>query len=166
MELFVKDRRIRIEFPPVILATLFMAWSVYYYFATVNTPHGGAQSVLFIRPLTLLLLICYPFVVGSFVQVVSETEHTGNDLSETQPDEDRGFRDPRRLFFAASLAAYALGLTFLGYMIPTVLFVFIVCFYLGVRNAWILAGLPILLSVFLALVFRSFIGVPIPIWPW
>lgn len=166
MELFVKGRRIRIELPPIILATLFMAWSIYYYIATMNTPHGGGRSVLFIRPLTLLLLICYPFVVGSFVKFVSEKEPSGQGASETQPDADRGFRDPRRIFFAASLAAYALGLTFLGYMIPTVLFVFIVCFYLGVRNLWILTGLPLLLSIFLAVVFRAFIGVPIPIWPW
>jgi hypothetical protein len=165
MEVFVKDRRIRIELPPVILATAIFGWSVYYYFSTVNVPYGGSDSVLFIRPLTLLLAICYPFVLKSFIKTVSETV-VEEELAEISDEADRGFLDQRRIFFAVSLGVYAVGLTFLGYLIPSVLFVFVVCFYLGVRSVWILAGLPILLSTILSVVFRSFIGVPIPIWPW
>lgn len=165
MELFVKHRRIQVEFPPIILTTGILGWSVYYYFSTVNTPHGGAESVLFIRPLTLLLAICYPFVLKSFIKTDSKTA-AEEEPSEVLDEADRGFLDHHRLFFAASLAVYAVALTFFGYLIPSVLFVSIVCFYLGVRSVWILTGLPLLLSVILAIVFRSLIGVPIPIWPW
>ena len=165
MELFVKARRIRIELPPIILTTVIFGWSIYYYFSTVNIPYGGSDSVLFIRPLTLLLAICYPFVLRSFIKPISETA-TDEESSQAPADEDRGFLDHRRIFFTASLVVYAVGLTYFGYLIPSVLFVFVVCFYLGVRSVWILMGLPILLSAILAVVFRTFIGVPIPIWPW
>ena len=51
-------------------------------------------------------------------------------------------------------------------LIPSILFVLVVCYYLGVRNIWILVILPVGLSGFLSIVFKVFIKVPIPIWPW
>jgi hypothetical protein len=166
MEFTVKGRRIRIEYQSILLTTVILGWSVYYYFATVHTPDGGAESVLFIKPLLILLAICYPFVLRSAIHVHPLREATEKRETSLPSDGDRGFMDPRRIFFAASLAVYAGAMTFFGYLIPTVLFVSFVCFYLGVRKYWILIGLPILLAVFLSVVFRLLIGVPIPVWPW
>jgi|GEM_PF-588063 hypothetical protein len=166
MEISVKGRHINVEMSPIILTTAILGWSVYYYFSTINIPDGGDESVLFIRPLVILLAICYPFVIYGALEISTDSKVSAVEPTETSADADRGFLDPRRLFFAGSLIVYAVGITFFGYIIPSILFVFIVCFYLGVRNLWILTGLPVLLSVFLAVVFRVFIGVPIPIWPW
>jgi len=166
MEISVKGRHINVEFSPIILTTTILGWSIYYYFSTIRTPDGGDESVLFIRPLIILLSICYPFVIHGALKISTEKKVSDMEPTETSTDADRGFLDHRRLFFAGSLIVYAVGITFFGYIIPSVLFVFVVCFYLGVRNLWVLAGLPVLLSVFLAVVFRVFIGVPIPIWPW
>jgi len=159
--------RIEIDLSPLLLSTGILIWALYYYFSTVRTPDGGAESVLFIRPLTIFLAVCFPFVVRGCIRVIVHDKV----IIETKPqadknDKDRGFLDKRRLFFTLSLFVYTIGLTFLGYFIPSVLFVSSVCFYLGVRNLWLLIGLPIFLAAFVSVVFKGLIHVPVPIWPW
>lgn len=165
MQFAVKGRLFQVEYQTVVLATLILGWSLYYYFSTVSTPDGGAQSVLFIKPLTILLCICYPFVVSSAIKRFPAQVGSPGRVEESR-EPDRGFLDPRRIVFAVSMGAYAVAITFFGYLVPSVLFIFFMCFYLGVRNPWILIGLPIGLSIFLSLVFSVFIGVPIPVLPW
>ncbi|MBW2148704.1 MAG: tripartite tricarboxylate transporter TctB family protein [Deltaproteobacteria bacterium] len=164
MQFNIRGRKVDVEPSPIVLAALIMGWAIYYYFSTVREPYGGADSVLFIKPLTIMLLLCFIFVALSAVRIDSVKSVEGK-VQKGVSGGDRGFLDHRRLFFTASLAAYAAGLTVFGYLIPSILFVFIVCFYLGVRNIWILIGLPVVLSALLSLVFNIFMHVPIPIWP-
>ena len=170
MQLFVKDRQIDIDIPPIILASLILGWSLIYYFSTVSVPEDGPASVLFIRPLVIGIVICFFFVIKSAISikpasVQSLSPKEDKPEEEDRLEEDRGFLDHRRIFFVAALAAYALGITFLGYLIPTVLFLFFVIFYLGSRNLWILIALPLSCGIFLSVLFRYLLTVPIPIWP-
>ncbi len=164
MQFTIKGRRFNVEPQPIILASLILGWAIYYYFSTVNTPHGGADSVLFIKPLTIMLVFCFIFVVMGAVKIDSEKAARARLPTEAST-RDRGFLDPRRIFFAVFLVVYCAGMTFFGYLIPSILFVFIVCYYLGVRSVWILIGVPIGLSALLSLIFKTLMKVPIPIWP-
>ncbi len=166
MHFSFKNKLFRIEYQPIIFATFILAWTIYYYYSTINIPDGGAQSVLFIKPLTILLIICYPFVVVRSIQVEILSSKIDNNISKDKIDIDRGFLDYRRIVFSLSLIFYAIAITYLGYLIPSFVFVIFVCFYLGVRNFWVLLLLPTLLPTLLSIVFHFFIGVPIPIWPW
>ena len=153
-----------VELQPILLSILILGWALYYYFSTVNKPSGGAESVRFIKPLTIALVICFFFVVLNAVKI--NLEKGGAERSKDEMvRKDLGFLDHRRMFFAASIVAYAAGLTFFGYLLPSILFVFIVCYYLGVRTFWILIGLPVGLSALLSVVFKILMKVPIPIWP-
>jgi hypothetical protein len=162
MQCLIKGRVLKIDLQPIILSSLMLAWSVYYYFSTVGAEEGP-RSVLFIKPLVIGILICFPLVVRGSVKLL-------RDESESVPQEDpekrdRGFLDNRRLFFAAALAAYALAITFLGYLIPSVLFMFSVLYYLGSRNPWLLIALPLGCAILLSFSFRYVLTVPVSIWP-
>ncbi len=165
MQLTLRNGRWAIEYQIIIFATCILAWCLYYLFSTIVTPDGGKESVLFIKPLTILLCLCYPFVVLSSFKRIPLKTGDAPDVNK-QLEFDKGFLDRRRLVFAAALIVYSIALTFWGYLIPSILFILFICFYLGVRNLLILFGLPIILSSFLSIVFNVFIGVPIPIWPW
>jgi len=170
MQLLVKGRQVDIDISPIILASIILGWSLMYYFSTVSVPEDGPASVLFIRPLIIGIVICFPFVVKGAISIEPASAQSLSPM-EDEPEkadnaeEDRGFLDHRRIFFVAALAAYAVGITFLGYLIPTVLFLFFVVFYLGSRNVWILIALPLICGIFLSVFFRYLLTVPIPIWP-
>lgn len=170
MQFFVKNRQVDIDIPPIVLSFLILGWSLIYYLSTVSVPGDGPASVLFIRPLVIGIVICFPFVIKSAIRITSasiQSPPSKEDRPEKadSAEEDRGFWDHRRIFFVAALAAYALGITFLGYLIPTVLFLFTVIFYLGSRNLWILIALPLICGIFLSVLFNYLLTVPIPIWP-
>lgn len=164
MRLFVKDRQIDIDLQPIILSSLILGWSLYYYFSTVSVPEDGPKSALFIRPLVIGILICFPFVIRSAIKIkpaAVDTKSSEEEISTT----DRGFLDDRRIFFVVALATYALAMTFLGYLIPSGLFLFSVLYYLGSRNLWILIVLPMGCAILLSVVFRFLLTVPVPILP-
>ena len=140
------------------------AWAVYYYFSTVRIPRGGADSVLFIRALLIGISVCFPFVIWSAIQIFPRSG-AAQESEKRSSAKDRGFLDHRRLFFTGALAAYAVALTLFGYLIPSAVFIFAVCYYLGVRSFWILIFLPVSLSSFLAFFFKHILAVPIPVWP-
>jgi hypothetical protein len=168
VEIRFGTRIVEIEYPTIVLSTLFTAWVLYYFFSTFNTPDGGEDSVLFIKPVTILLVLCYPFVVWSALKIKEETPEETEKRKQTvkkNKDKDLGFFDRRRIVFCVSLAVYAIGLTVLGYLIPSVLFIAFLCYYLGVRNYVLLASLALALPAFLAIVFKVLIKVPVPLWP-
>ena len=165
MQFTFRNRQWSIEYQTIVLATCILVWSLYYLISTLNTPHGGKESVLFIKPLTVLLCLCYPFVVRGSIKSTPRKAEAAPPAADSSA-KDKGFFDHRRLVFTGALVVYSIALTFFGYLLPSILFIFFICFYLGVRNPWVLVGLPLVLTSFLSLVFNVFIGVPVPIWPW
>ena len=164
MQWFIKGRQVNIDLQPIVLASLILGWSLYYYFDTISVPDEGPHSVLFIGPLVIGILICYPFVVYTSIKI-QPAEKAPEVKAEDVTPPDRGFLDHRRIFFAAALVAYAITLTFFGYVIPSILFIFCVVYYLGSRNLWILIVLPIGFVVLVSLLFKVLLMVPIPLWP-
>ena len=165
MRCLIKGRLVDVDPQPIVIASLILGWTVYYYFNTVNIPDGGPESVLFIRPLVIGILICFPFVVFSAITVVKPENSASAQPEQTEEPADRGFLDHRRVFFALALIAYAITITFFGYIIPSIVFIFSVLFYLGSRNMWILIVLPVGLISLIALIFKAVLKIPIPLWP-
>jgi len=163
MRLIIKKHQVNIDTQAIILAALLLGWALYYYFSTISIPDGGTESVLFIKPLVIGLFVFFIFIIWGAVELHPRSEVKRQKEEPTK--KDGSFLHHRRIFFAASLVAYGIGLTFFGYLIPSVLFIFFVCFCFGVRNLWILIGLSIALPTFMSLVFRMLIHVPVPIWP-
>lgn len=164
MRSLIKGRQVDIDPQPIIIASLILGWALYYYFDTVSIPYDGPESVLFIKPLVIGILICFPLVVFSSIKI-QRTESVSEKPEEEKAKADRGFLDHRRIFFAGALVTYALTITFFGYLIPSILFIFSVVFYLGSRSIWILMVLPIGFIVFVSLLFKVLLKVPIPLWP-
>ena len=164
MRYIIKDRQVDIDLHPIIIASLILGWALYYYFDTVNVPYEGPNSVIFIKPLVIGILVCFPFVVFSSIKIQA-TKIISKEPEEDAAKADRGFLDHRRIFFAAALLVYALAITFFGYLVPSILFIFSVVYYLGSRNVWILIVLPIGFVSFISLLFNVLLKVPIPLWP-
>lgn len=163
MRFFIRNRKVEVELQTTLIALMVLGWTLYYYFSTINKP-GGKESVLFIKPLTVSLFICFFFVIWGAIKIDRVKEAEARWKEESMP-KDIGFLDHRRLFFAGSMIAYATALTFLGYMIPSILFLFIVFYYLGERTPWILIIIPVALPAFISVIFVLFMKVPISIWP-
>lgn len=164
MRTLIKGRQVDIDPQPIIIASLMLGWALYYYFDTVSIPYDGPESVLFIKPLVIGILICFPFVVYTSINI-QPVKSVAEKPDKAEEKADRGFRDHRRIFFATALVVYALAITFFGYLIPSILFIFSVVFYLGSRSLWILMVLPIGFIVFVSLLFKVLLKIPIPLWP-
>lgn len=164
MGLVIKKYQVNFDFSSITVALLMVSWSAYYYFSILADTEEGAESVLFIKPIFVCILLCFPFVVWSAISI-KPSEKPAPESSKRQEPRDRGLLDSRRIFFTSALVGYAAAITFFGYLIPSALFIFIVSYYLGSRSLWILLVLPIGLSVFLSVVFRMVLMVPIDIWP-
>ena len=63
------QKQVEIEYQVIVLVLICLGWSLYYYWSTVNKPYGGAESVLFIKPLLIILALSAPFVIGSAVRI-------------------------------------------------------------------------------------------------
>jgi len=156
------NRRVEIELQAFSIALLVLGWALFYYISIVSQP-DGKESVLFIKPLTISLAICFIFVIPGTIKV--ERIEKEVDAGDGSKSEDAGFLDHRRLFFAGSMIAYAAALTLFGFMVPSILFLFILFYYLGVRNRWILIVIPLCLPALLGFVFVYLMKVPIAVWP-
>ena len=162
MRFIIGNRKVEVELQTTLIALMVLGWSLYYYFSTASKRYGE-ESVLFIKPLTVSLVICFFFVMWGAIKIDREKEAEGR--SEEPKPKDIGFLDHRRVFFVSSIAVYAASMTFFGYMIPSAVFIFIVCYFLGVRNPWVLIIIPLALPALVSIIFVGFMKVPISVWP-
>lgn len=184
MQLTIRKTSLQIDLSSAIVAVFILVWSTYYYYSTLTETVEGPETVLFIRPVFIGILISFPFVIWQAVSIRPKSGSTENDyIDREKPDngslslgqvlalkkglktQDRGFLERNRIFFALASAAYCIALPYLGYLIPSVLYVMGCCYFLGSRNIWILLALPIGLSGLMSAVFKVLLSVPIPIWP-
>ncbi|MFH1705035.1 MAG: tripartite tricarboxylate transporter TctB family protein [Patescibacteria group bacterium] len=163
MRFTIAGRRVEVEYPAILIGVLIFGWGLYYYFSTAGNPKGGAESVLFIKPLSIALAISFVFVILDAIKV----EPTNGGIQVTAPEaaKDSGFLDKRRITLAGSLVFYGFGLNYLGFFIPSVLFLSFLFYCFGVRNLWVLLGLASAFPVLLVFVFKILMKLPIPAWP-
>lgn len=152
------QKQIEIEYQVIVLVLICLGWSMYYYLSTVNKPHGGAESVLFIKPLLITLALSAPFVIASSVKINPQT-------ATPKAAPDRGIFNPKRITFVISIFVYAAALPYLGYLIPSIAYLLIICFYMGLRNLYVYAGLLTGYTLLLWIVFKKLMGVPVPVLP-
>jgi len=158
MRFTIGEKQVQIEYQVILMALICLGWSVYYYWSTVLTPHGGEESVLFIKPLVIILALSTPFVIKSAIKVDPQ-------ITEEEGETDKGIFHVRRLVFVISIFLYTLLLPYLGYLIPSVAYLLIMCFYLGLRNFYIFAGVLLGYALLLWIGFKQLMGVPIPVFP-
>ena len=158
MHFQLKGRRVHVEHQVIILVLLCLAWALYYYFSTVAQPDEGPESVLFIKPLIIIMAISALFAIATAVKIAPAPQ-------ETEKPTDRGILHPQRLVFVLSLFIYAAVLPYFGYLLPSLLYLIGMSLFLGLRNFWILLGLIAGYTALLWMGFKNLMGVPIPIWP-
>jgi hypothetical protein len=158
MRLQVGKKQVDVEYQVIVLALACLAWSLHYYWSTVRIPYDGKESVLFIKPLLIILALSTPFVIKSAIKIVPED-------AEKEKEQGPGIFHSRRLVFALSLFVYAAALPFLGYLIPSIVYLVVMCLYMGLRNIYIFIGVLAGYSLLLWVGFKQLLGVPIPILP-
>lgn len=164
MRVNLKNHQVQFDLSSIIIGVLMLSWAGYYYYSTLTGTEEGPDTVLFIKPIFICILICFPFVVWSATRIKPIEESARTPVQDKGP-RDRGFLDKRRIFLVLAMTGYAAAIPFLGYLITSVLFIFLSCYYLGLRSLWILLLLPIGLSAFLSFVFGTLLTIPISIWP-
>ncbi|OEU49044.1 MAG: hypothetical protein BA866_11040 [Desulfobulbaceae bacterium S5133MH15] len=158
MRFNIGSEQVEIEYQVPVLVLICLGWSLYYYLSTVSKPYGGAESVLFIKPLLIALALSAPFVIAGAVKI--------NPQEITQKTEkDSGILNPKRIVFVISIFVYAASLPFLGYLIPSIAYLLIICFYMGLRNIYVYIGVLAGYAMLLWVGFKNLMGVPIPVLP-
>jgi hypothetical protein len=158
MQFKVGRRMVTIEYQVIIIVLICVAWALYYLQSTISVPDEGPESVLFIKPLVAILALSAVFVMAGAVKI--------GRLDETRSkSSDRGILHPQRMIFAISLFIYTALLPLLGFLIPSVIYLGSMCFYLGLRKVWLYFCLWIGYGLLLWIAFKKLMGVPIPIWP-
>ena len=158
MQFNIGRRIVTLEYQVIAIALLCVAWSVYYLQSTMAVPDEGPESVLFIKPLVAILAFSALFVIAGAVKIGAPDE------TQTETS-DRGILHPQRLIFAISLFVYTAMLPYLGFLIPSILYLGIMCFWLGLRKVWLYVFLWIGYGLLLWIAFKKLMGVPIPIFP-
>jgi len=158
MQFKLGRRMVTLEYQAIIIVLLCVAWSWYYFKSTISVPDEGPESVLFIKPLVAILALSAVFVIAGAVKIgrIDETRSQSSD---------RGILHPQRIIFTISLFVYTALLPFFGFLIPSIIYLGIMCFYLGLRKVWLYFGLWIGYGLLLWIAFKKLMGVPIPIWP-
>ena len=164
MRIHILNLRVVLNLPVISLAVLMLIWAWQYYYRTLNGTDEGVESVLFMRPVFYGILACFPFVIWSAIRInrrISETQNTHQKADSQDP----GLLDRRRMMFVLILALYVIAIHFLGFVIPSVLFIATSFYSLGSRKIWVLAVVPLGLVGFLSFVFSALLRIPIDLWP-
>ncbi len=158
MQFRIGTRQVQVEDPVIVLVLLCLAWAIYYYFSTIAQPDGGPESVLLIKPLLIILAFSALFVIHSAIRITPADQ--GIERSG-----DRGILQSQRLVFVISLFVYAAALPYFGYLLPSLIYLIGMSFFLGLRNFWLLLALMAGYTALLRICFKSLMEIPIPIWP-
>lgn len=158
MKFRVGDREILVEGYPVGLTLFLAALAVIYYVSVIGAEYGP-ESVLFIRPVLVLLLICGAGIIVQGIRVHPLREGG----REAEPREIIFTR--KRKYFLVLIIAYAALLGPLGFFLPTLVFLLLAPAGLGIRNWKIVITFSVGLTIFYVFLFSYLFSVPVPLWP-
>lgn len=130
-----------------ILAIVSVAFSVWFYWLTLDFPRGAA-----ILPRALLIL----FAACAAILFVRSClgDHTNENL---------GLKNRKRLLTGVGIASlYVVGIFVLGYYLASALFIITFALILGYRKSGYIAMTAILYPLSIYVVFQVFLKIPMP----
>jgi putative tricarboxylic transport membrane protein len=116
-------------------------------------------------PLLVLGLACLLsgiLLISSFLKGKGKGEKESADVPPPDSIADRRRARNTVIFSSLATLAYILAMQWVGFAVATLLYVLAFIIILGERRKWVLISSPLLVTVFILVVFSKFISIPFP----
>lgn len=163
MRFDMRNKIILIDASPAIFAAVVGIWSYFYWQSVASLPVDAQASVFFIEPLFWVLAVGSVLIVVNCIQIKQRPQPAAN-IEKFLPKPDPNLRN--KFLFSLVLIAYAFSLDYLGYIIPTLAFMFGVSWCMGTRDWRVFCSMALFICIFAKGVFGIMLRVPLPFWPW
>ena len=120
-----------------------------------------SDGFLTMRVCTVLLLVCTLVVLKRELLFMDEEQYERWKAENNKPVLTEAVK--KQIIMFAILVVYMLLLKYLGFLIDTIVFIFAVLFWLGVRNRLQLILIPLLISGILFYVFKYLLFIRLPL---
>lgn len=140
------------------LPTIVLAWAATYY---VEVMGYSAKNHRLIQPVFWVMVLLYVINgITDYREWKKEQAQEGEKPSALKNlDREKAVRV---VSVVAVMAIYVAVLGLLGFVISTLLFAGVVLFIMGERKWYKLVGIPLVLALFLYVVFRLALSIPLP----
>jgi len=148
-----------IELAPILFVVGGLIWASWHYIDVRTHPDAELDDFRLIEPL---------FFIGCILGMLSIIHSIGLNRRKsikTFHEADEPFFDAKRLALVIALPFYALAILLFGFLGPSLLFVIMLAFALGVRDWRIHSALALIVAFLIWVVFVNLLGVPVPLGP-
>ena len=162
----LKSKKLSVDLVVVMIVSLTVAWA-FWYVADTQRQVDGAEAVLFIKPLSWIILGTAILVLIGSTRLKSRPldADSADEIKEESGAPGSGLSDWRRLLLILSLPVYGIAISFLGFMIPSLSYAGVMFLSLGVRQPLLFICLLAGIAVVIKIGFVQLLGVPLPLWP-
>ena len=129
---------------------LILLWSLSYFFEIHDQ---GTQDQMLIRPVFYIMVIL--FIVNAITDFIELKKNNTDSFSISDGTQ-------KILCYVVAVACYILILPYMGFIVASIIFLLGSLYLLGVRKKSMLLGLPIVMSMFLYIMFVELLQVPLP----
>ena len=149
------------KWAPIVIAAIGTLWALQYVLETRIETADEPDTFLFIS------FLIWPLGAAAIAVIVNAIRHAPtNDQPPPVLDPDSiGLKEPRRVLLASSLPIFGVAIVFGGFLIPSLLYIFLMVRFLGVKNLALHAGLAVCVLAIVWLGFYYLLGVPLQLWP-
>ena len=148
-----------VELVPILFVLCGLIWASWHYISVSTHPDAELDDFRLIEPL---------FFIGctfGILSIIRSIGFNGNKTIRSIDKTDEPFLNSKRLAFVIALPVYAIAILYFGFLGPSLFFVILLAFALGVRD-WRVHGVLALIVAFLIwVVFVNLLGVPVPLGP-
>lgn len=146
-----------LKWAPIFVALIGSSWAVYFVLETRMTAADEPDTFLFIS------YLIWPLAAAGIAVIVSVIRDAS---SATNMDPKTiGLEDPRRILLVTSLPIYGIAIVYGGFLVPSILYVFLMVRFLGVKSLLLMAGLVVCITAIVWFGFFYLLGVPLQLWP-
>ena len=131
-----------------------LSWSTYYYFAVSSLPYNDKAMINIVYYIMLPL-----FLANLYLDFTNM-----KDSVAQESDGKKGLSEKTKMVFTlfGVTIVYLFSLNFLGFVLPTMLFLAACLYVFGVRNGVFALGYSVFLSAGLYLIFAKLFMIPLP----
>jgi len=159
MQIRIGNHTVSIEPGPVLFTLGGLLWAFLHYRSVRTSEFVEPADFILIEPLFYIGLVAGAFVIWKSIHLSADF---GNDDTK---DPDQRFLHPKRLAFFIALPLYLVGLWHFGFLIPSLVLVTVLAYFLGVRSWRPHVSLLVIVILMVWIGFATLLEVPVPLGP-
>jgi len=141
-----------------------IAFSIFFLIETVQIHSANNTTVLGPKfwPLTLLTLMLIFAVIGIIRTYINHKKIEIVNTTEAEEQERRFYNIPLSILSISSIILYSVGVYFIGFIISTLIFLFLLTQVLGAKKKLLLIVTSIIVTAIVVWLFSIVLSVPLP----